>query len=69
MSDVLDKVEAKMRGRLNAYDRSALPSDPTLPRWRNTAQWARNAMVKEGLMSSDSPRGVWRLRKQEDGGL
>ncbi len=61
MSDVLDKVEAKMRDQLNAYDRSTLPSDPTQTRWRNTAQWARNAMVKEGLMSSDSPRGIWEI--------
>ena len=34
---------------------------PGLPRWRNTAQWARNAMVKEGLLASDSPRGVWEI--------
>lgn len=61
MSDVLDKVEAKMRSQLNAYDRSPLPSHPTQIRWRNTAQWARNAMVKEGLMASDSQRGVWEI--------
>lgn len=61
MSDVLDRVEAKMRNQLNAHDRSPLSSDPTLIRWRNTAQWARNAMVKEGLMASDSPRGVWEI--------
>lgn len=28
---------------------------------RNTAQWARNSMVKEGLMASDSPRGIWEI--------
>mgnify|MGYP005865933069 FL=1 len=61
MADVLDRVEAKMRNQLNAYDRSTLPSDPTQTRWRNTAQWARNAMVREGLMSSDSPRGIWEI--------
>ena len=61
MADVLDKVEAKVRNQLNAYDRYPLPSDPTETRWRNTAQWARNAMVREGLMSSDSPRGVWEI--------
>ncbi len=61
MADVLDKVGAIMRSKLNAYDRSSLPSDPTQTRWRNTAQWARNAMVREGLMSSDSPRGIWEI--------
>ena len=61
MADVLDRVEAKMRNQLNAYDRSTLPSDPTQTRWRNTAQWARNAMVREGLMSPDSQRGIWEI--------
>lgn len=61
MNDVLDKVEKLMSQKLNAYDRQTLPSDPTIPRWRNTAQWARAAMVKEGLLSSDSPRGVWEI--------
>lgn len=61
MNDVLDKVERLMANKLNAYDRQALASDPTIPRWRNTAQWARNAMVKEGLLSSNSPRGVWEI--------
>lgn len=30
------------------------------------SRWARNAMVKEGLLSSDSPRGVWKITQ---GGL
>jgi len=61
MGDVLNKVEEEMRTQLNAYDRQPLPSDPTQTRWRNTAQWARNAMVKEGLLSATSPRGVWEI--------
>jgi hypothetical protein len=61
MNNVLDKVERLVSDKLNAYDRQTLPSDPTIPRWRNTAQWARAAMVKEGLISSNSPRGVWEI--------
>ncbi|MGB9521962.1 MAG: winged helix-turn-helix domain-containing protein [Anaerolineales bacterium] len=61
MNDVLDKVEKWVAHKLNSYDRQTLPSDPTIPRWRNTAQWARAAMVKEGLLSSNSPRGVWEI--------
>ncbi|MBI4762804.1 MAG: winged helix-turn-helix domain-containing protein [Chloroflexota bacterium] len=61
MNDVLDEVEKLMSHKLNAYDRQTLPSDPAIPRWRNTAQWARAAMVKEGLLSSTSPRGVWEI--------
>ncbi|RMH13146.1 MAG: hypothetical protein D6698_14360, partial [Gammaproteobacteria bacterium] len=29
--------------------------------WRNTAQWCRNTMVREGLMKSDSPYGIWEI--------
>jgi len=38
-----------------------LASDPDIPRWRNTAQWARHSMVKEGLLKADSPRGIWEI--------
>lgn len=61
LNDVLDKVEKLMSHKLNAYDRQTLPSDPKIQRWRNTAQWARVDMVKKGLLSSDSPRGVWAI--------
>lgn len=61
MNDVLDKVEKLVSDKLNSYDYQTLPSDPAIPRWRNTAQWARAAMVKEGLLSSNSPRGVWEI--------
>jgi len=30
-------------------------------RWRNTARWARQWLVREGLLTSDSPRGVWEI--------
>jgi restriction system protein len=64
MAEVLDKVGDLMKDQLNEYDRSPLPSTPDSPRWRNTAQWARNAMVKEGLLASDSPRGVWKITEK-----
>ncbi len=60
----LDTVGELMQDQLNEYDRSPLPSTPDSIRWRNTAQWARNAMVKEGLLASDSPRGTWAISKQ-----
>jgi restriction system protein len=61
MARVLDKVGDKMKGQLNTYDYRPVPSDPSQTRWRNTAQWARKAMVKEGLLSSNSPWGVWEI--------
>lgn len=61
ITQVLDLVGAKMRDRLNAYDRSPVPSDPTMERWRNSAQWARLSMVREGLLAGNSPRGIWQI--------
>ena len=40
---VLDRVYKLMKGRLNDYDHTVLPSDDATPRWRNTAQGARHA--------------------------
>jgi len=61
ISEVLERVEIKMKGILNKYDRQPLASDPRSIRWRNTAQWCRNTLVKEGLMKSDSPFGMWEI--------
>ncbi len=61
VGEVLDKVEEKIKTQLNLYDRQPLPSDPNQTRWRNTAQWARNGMIREGLLAADSPRGVWEI--------
>jgi len=58
---VLERVQAMMADRLNQYDLAPLLSDESLPRWRNTAQWARNALRAEGLLKPDSPRGLWEL--------
>jgi len=61
MSVVLERVGKKMRRQLNEYDMEPTPSDPKSTRWRNTAQWCRLTLVREGLMKSDSPRGVWEI--------
>lgn len=61
MGQVLDLVEKKMGAKLTKYDFQPLPSDPKSIRWRNTAQWCRNSLVREGLMRSDSPYGIWEI--------
>jgi len=61
VNEVLDKIETKMKNILNNYDCQPLPSYPNTVRWRNTAQWCRNALVQEGLLKADSPRGVWEI--------
>lgn len=64
IGEVLSRVEQKMKGVLNEYDREPLPSDPRAVRWRNTAQWCRNELVREGLMKDDSPYGIWEISEQ-----
>jgi len=61
MGHVLDRVLQMMTGTLKDVDYEPLASDPDMPRWKNAAQWARNSMVKEGLLRSNSPRGVWEI--------
>jgi len=55
----LDRVYELMQHRLNDYDLQMKPSGGL--RWRNTAQWERLQMVKEGLLANDSPHGVWEI--------
>jgi len=57
----LNLVEKKMKGKLTKYDFEPLPSVPKSIRWRNTAQWCRNTLVREGLMKADSPYGIWEI--------
>lgn len=61
ISEVLERVKEKMKNILNEYDYEPLPSTPETPRWRNTAQWTRNTLVREGYMKSDSPFGIWEI--------
>lgn len=60
VADVLEKVEKRMKSVLNDVDYQQLSTNPD-PRWRNTAQWARNTMVQDGRLRSDSQRGVWEI--------
>ncbi|MEN9978956.1 MAG: winged helix-turn-helix domain-containing protein [candidate division WOR-3 bacterium] len=61
ISDVLDRVGEIMKDILKDVDYEPLASDPETIRWRNTAQWARYNMVKQGWLKPDSPRGVWEI--------
>lgn len=61
IGEVLDHVHVLVKDSLKPIDKEPLASDPKVPRWRNAACWARCSMVKEGLLKSDSPRGVWEI--------
>jgi restriction system protein len=59
--EVLNRVQKVMKGTLRDVDYEPLASDPEIPRWWNTAQWAHHSMVQAGLLKSDSPRGTWEI--------
>jgi len=63
-SDVIEKVGESMKGILKDVDYEPLPSNPRITRWRNTVQWARNALVIRGFLASDSPRGIWEITNE-----
>jgi restriction system protein len=60
-NEVLSRVQKVMKGTLQEVDYEPLASDPEVPRWWNTAQWAHHSMVQAGLLKGDSPRGTWEI--------
>ncbi len=61
--EVLELVESYMKSELNQYDIAFLPSG-SMRRWENAANWTRRDMVQQGLLSSDSDRGVWEITEK-----
>ncbi len=59
---ILDRMREKMeaRGLLGQEDYKDVPGG-TEVRWRNTGRWCRNDLVRRGLLSSHSARGVWEI--------
>jgi len=57
--DVLQHMKAKMGPTLKPRDFEVVSSGEE--RWRNTARWRRNALVKLGFLRGDSPRGIWQI--------
>ncbi len=62
--DVFDVLEPAMRDVLKPIDYQILSSEAEQVRWQNSAQWARNLMVKEGLLQADSPAGIWEMTEK-----
>jgi hypothetical protein len=62
-AEVVDRVGEMMEDQFTEWDRQMLPSGTDI-RWRNKANWARNAMVNDGLLASDSPRGIWEITEK-----
>ncbi len=58
-SDVLERLEQTMKDILKEIDHEPLPSGEI--RWRKTANFARDTMVKKGLLKSGSPWSIWEI--------
>ena len=56
---VVEEVGRQLQGRLTPVDHQELPNGGT--RWRSRVQFARLRLVKDGLLCSDSPRGIWQI--------
>jgi Mrr N-terminal domain len=58
-TEVTDAVGQRLEGKLKQRDYENLDSGDV--RWRNRTQFTRHTLKKRGLISSDSPRGIWKL--------
>lgn len=63
LNNVLDSVHRMVADFLTAHDYEKTFSPPHEPRWRNSARWARDALVREGalLPAQLSGHGIWAL--------
>jgi|HubBroStandDraft_4_1064222.scaffolds.fasta_scaffold136840_1 hypothetical protein len=57
---VVERVGKKLQRVLTTADKELLPSGMDV-RWKNRVAWQRLNMVNQGLLRSDSPRGVWEI--------
>lgn len=62
-ADVLEEVYEEVQEILTEADLQPVPSGNE-PCWRDTARWARNDMVKNGLLKSGSPYGTWEISEK-----
>jgi len=63
-SDIFNVLEHSMRDVFKPIDYQTLSSEAEQMRWQNSAQWARNLMVKDGLLQQDSPVGIWEITEK-----
>lgn len=60
--DVIDALEARLGRQLTARDHDVLEMGEV--RWRNRARFARLRMKEQGLISDESPRGIWEITEE-----
>lgn len=61
-NDVLHYMEQKLQSKLLPGDLERRESTKDLV-WQNNACWERFRMVEDGILKTNSPRGIWELNK------
>lgn len=61
--EVFKIIEQRMGNHFKEIDLQVL-SDGYTKRWQKMVAWQRYIMIKEGLLRSDSPRGVWEITEK-----
>ena len=61
---VIDRVGEMLAPILTVTDKQRLKSKSGQIRWRNTACWTRDQLIKAGLLADNSPYGVWELTQK-----
>ncbi len=59
--EVRDLVEETMQTQMNTFDYEPMRSNTGTLRWHASIQFAREAMVQEGLLSSATPPGILQI--------
>lgn len=57
--EVIDRVGQQLEGRLTEQDKGEVASGTV--RWRNRIQFVRIKLIDRGLMTKESPRGIWQI--------
>lgn len=64
ITDVIEEIGIQLEGKLLPGDLEWRASTNEYA-WQNNVQWERYRMVKDGLLRSDSPRGLWQLSEDQ----
>lgn len=60
--DILDRVEEIMADELTDADHETISKNQSPePRWKNNAHWARDKMIKDGLLLPKMKHGYWEI--------
>jgi hypothetical protein len=64
LKDIKEAMEPKLKARLSKADYELVSTGEE--RWWNAVCWVRSDLVKEGLLTKTSPRGIWELSRKTD---